>query len=58
LKKKLTQLSSTVEDEKESLLMLQKQCEGDIKSLRNLTLDFMNSVNGNWLQMRDQGKRR
>ena len=37
---------SSVAEEKESLENFQKQCEGDVKSLRNLTLDVINSIKG------------
>jgi hypothetical protein len=37
---------SSVAEEKETLLNFQKQCEGDVKSLRNLTLDVINSIKG------------
>jgi hypothetical protein len=37
---------SSVAEDKESVLNFQKQCEGDVKSLRNLTLDVINSIKG------------
>ena len=37
---------SSVAEDKESLQNYQKQCEGDVKSLRNLTLDVINSIKG------------
>ena len=46
LTKKYNQLMSSVAEEKESLENFQKQCEGDVKSLRNLTLDVINSIKG------------
>jgi hypothetical protein len=46
LTKKYQQLTSLIAEDKESLNTFQKQCEGDIRSLRNLTLDVMNSVKG------------
>ena len=36
-----------VTEDKEMTQNFQRQCEGDIKSLRNLTFDFMASARGN-----------
>ena len=46
LSKKYHQLMTMVNEDKEIAQNFQRQCEGDIKSLRNLTLDFMASAKG------------